>query len=483
MNFLFNYFVVVLIILSTTIPLLVHFEIFPVIISHILPIIITIATQYKKIKEDYYYSKKQNQIKKRTKEFIKKIHEFKSYFNDNIYNLEKIEDQKNLQENLIDYVKTIFIPDKEIYCKLFFIYLNEKQNTFNFQLNNFEKTSLGNEIRLLIQDFNLMNPSKNDISVAWAFYQIFCKKSNIVNFEDIDKDMDFFKDGCFKELFINKYVQKEALIKLITTEKKIIEDYKNTLSELYNYGRLNKYGIHKSLNGLDNDVESILTDKIHYFVLMNEIQKDSTFKKSIINNLEDDDFIVYSGMMNLYPGMFSLVLALNKRDISTKIFYEKYIEKSYHEINDEGWFSIHKAKFDTDSICKTRYNRDISLGALKAIKSKNAFLAGKKIVTVKLKEQLIESFLTTDQLLSVLPLNLFLPDLESTKKKILIEKNEEIKTKFNISKLTDWANTEFTNNEIAKYIRDSYFPLDDLNVWEQNVNKIVKKTKEIKTAL
>ena len=99
---------------------------------------------------------------------------------------------------------------------------------------------------------------------------------------------------------------------------------------------------------------------------------------------------------------------------------------------------------------------------------------------MNLKEKLIETYLSTNELLSVLPLNLFLPHLNIEKKNIL---NEEIKKKFGISKLTDWANPSYTEKEIAEFIRNNYFPSDSLDEWIKNVNEIIMKSKNVKDVI
>ena len=111
------------------------------------------------------------------------------------------------------------------------------------------------------------------------------------------------------------------------------------------------------------------------------------------------------------------------------------------------------------------------------------FVTGEQTSIVSLQEELIESHLTTDELLSVLPLNLFLPDLPSEKKKTLVEHNEEIKEKFEVSNLTDWAFTNYTPEEIGSYLQQNYFPNDSETEWIENAKMIVEKSENISESL
>lgn len=102
---------------------------------------------------------------------------------------------------------------------------------------------------------------------------------------------------------------------------------------------------------------------------------------------------------------------------------------------------------------------------------------------MNIREKLIESHLSTDELLSVLPLNLFLPELPSAKKEKLIENNEDIKREFDIEQLTDWAHPNYPAHEIGLYLHREYFPDDSKDEWIKNTEKIIAEAKNVNEAL
>lgn len=470
-------YVAIYIVVVPIFALLTYIEAIPPIVLPFLILIVPILGEFDRIKNKWEAFEKRNKIEKRTNEFNKVWFKFEKLFEEDFLEIKDVGEK----ENLIEYAKTVIPPEKDVYLKIFYFYLKEMAP---FDLNNFEKTILGNEITFAVQDFSLRDPTESNLKFAWGIYRILCsdieRKIDLNNFGTVE----FLGDECFKKKFISKYVKKEEIISKLTSERKKLEDYRRTLSRLLESGKLDKYGIHKVIEGVNEEIEKVLADRTHYFILINELQHNSDIKKRISDSLSRDGQLVYSGSLSLGNSRYSLLLGVSEDDLKTKEFYERYIKESYESIDTEGWLSVHKAKFEGESIFKKRYiAKDPSKGALSAISFKNVLTTGEKAIKISLKEKLIETYLTTDELLSVLPLNLFLPDLDSRKKNILIENNENIKSRFGISKLTDWAYTPHTTKEIAEFLRDKYFPSDSIDLWEENVNKIVKEAKKIKDAI
>jgi len=439
---------------------------------------IPLLTQIKNIKNEFNDYKHKLEIEKRGKKFDLILKNFEKLFNENFLEFRGIE----YPENMIDYAKAVVT--EKVYLDILFIYLREKNY---FELNNFEKTQLSFEIANISRNINLQDLSGGDLQFLWGVYRILCNSERSITI-DLDNipDKTFLETDCFETKFINKYLQKEALISKLTSKSETLNDYRKTLSRLIELGKLDKYGIHQIITGQTDKIERTLTDKTYYFVLINELQKGNDFKDKIKNQLLKGEHIVYAadGWLGIDGGMFSLLLAITKDDCPTKEFYDKYVKNAYKDVDTEGWLSIHKAKFLGDTIFKKRYiSRKPSEKALRAIKVKNVFTTGKKSMKLVFRDNLIETYLTTNELLSVLPLNLLLPDLCTEKKDILIENNEEIKSKFGISRLTDWAYPPYSKKEIAQFLRDNYFPTDSIEYWVNNVDIIIREAKDINKAL
>jgi hypothetical protein len=217
---------------------------------------------------------------------------------------------------------------------------------------------------------------------------------------------------------------------------------------------------------------------------MNEIQKETEIKDDIEEAVSADERPLYAGSLNVGGAMYSLLLCVSDDDLSTEQFYDRYVRDAYERTNRDGWLSIHRAKFEGNPVFEKRYAQSKPNASVKrGMSSRNILTTGEQAFTVNLREEFIEASLTTDELLSVLPLNLFLPDLESEKKEILMENNEDIKEQFEIRHLTDWANSNYTIEEIGKYLQQEYFPEDDPEFWNQNAEKIVEEASDVQDAL
>lgn len=449
----------------------------------VLIIFSTLASNYKETIGTISKIRKRRKKRERVKKCNEVLSNFQTFFVKNF-----IEFPENIQprENLIEYVREVILPDS-IFFDLFLLYLKEREP---IKLDFKEKDHLARGLKERIKEFNLRNPNERDTKLGWGFYNIFCKKNKNFELEGVDKS-DFFEDDCFKEKFIRKYVSKERFISEITSQKESLKDYNETLTRLYRMGKLNKFGIHKIISSIDEEkLERVLMDKIHYFILWNGFY--DSFEEKVYESLTEKRREVYRGHFSLREklkdrreeGHLTLFLVILGEDIKIQRFYEEYLEEIYNNTKKNGWLSIHKAKFEGEYVYKEKFGSSPPTeGMKKALSAKNALVTGQKIIKIDIKQRLIDSYLTPEQLLTVLPLNLFLPNINSKKKEILIENNEDIKKEFGISKLTDWANTTAKTEEIAKYLEENHFESDEVGFWVKKVRKIKKKASEIQEAL
>ncbi|WP_248895374.1 hypothetical protein [Haloplanus halobius] len=436
--------------------------------------LLAILGQYNTIQEKFETYKKNRRIERRQKKFDKILRKFEDRFEDSILNFEGAEPS----ENLIDYCDGVFPEEYEQYLHIFYVYLAEEAE---FDLNHFERNSLDDSIISFCRGFDLRNPTDETVQTAWGIHSVLCTTSTEISFDNASADV--FDYDCLDERFIRKYVEKERLISELTSERQEIRNYKQTLSTLYQNGKLNEFGIKQILSGFENEIKTARTDKTHFLILMNQLQHDSDIQSKIEDSVKSDGGSTYSIYLRISNSYYSSFLAVVDGDEDISEFYETHVEPYYQETEADGWLSVHKAKFE-GSILERRYEEtQPSDNAKKAIARTNILAEGQEVVKLNLEDKLIESYLSTDELLTVLPLNLFLPDLSSEKRETLIQNNEDIKEEFNISKLTDWANPNYPPSEIADYLQRTYFPEDSQQEWEQNVQTVVQRANEVNQAL
>ncbi|OLZ42006.1 hypothetical protein A6E15_13910 [Natrinema saccharevitans] len=441
----------------------------------ILVVLANILPKYDTLVQQWQAAENRDQLRERTTEFNQILESFETKFEDEIFELKALG-----SENLINYAESVAIEEEEdIYLPLLYIYLEEESD---FRLESHERTSLSQKLQMSLDRFSLVRPTNDDIRLAWGAYQLLCGKPE--PYDLAPPDEEFMESECFKDRFIHEYIHKETIISKLTSEREEEAEYRSTLSQLYDGGKLSKYGIQQALIELEEDLNYVLTDKTHYFILINEMQHDTKIiediKEAVLANGDD----VYTGSMMVNAGMTSLTLCVCDENWGTNEFYERFVKEPFEQYQEDGVLSLHRAKFEGGSIFKQRYEEsEPSERILRGIEARGLLTTGEVAATLNLKEKLIESHLSTDELLSVLPLNLFLPDLPSTKKETLIEENEVIKRKFGIDQLTDWAHPNYTAEEIGQYLHRAYFPEDSEEEWVENAEKIIEEAKQIDVAL
>lgn len=440
----------------------------------ILVVLANVLPKYENIIRRWRSAENRDQLSKRTAEFNQVLASFEERFVDDFLELRELG-----SENLINYAESAITTEENIYLPLLYIYLREDSD---FELKNNERTSLTQKLRMSLRRFSLVHPNETDLRIAWGAYQLLCGESE--PFALASDDDAFMEADCFEEKFVHEYLHKEQIISRLTSRHEEEAEYRTTLAQLYDAGELNKFGIQQALIELEEELNFVLTDKTHYFILINEIQNETEIvddiKEAII--AEGDD--VYTGSLMLNAGMISLTLCVCDESWETEEFYEKFVKGPFEKHYADGVLSIHRAKFEGGSIFRQRYETsEPSEQILRGIESRGLLTTGEVAAALNLREKLIESYLSTDELLSVLPLNLFLPELPSEKKEKLIESNEEIKGEFDIAQLTDWAHSNYTAEEIGRFLHREFFPEDSEEVWIENTERIIEKAKQVDAAL
>lgn len=440
----------------------------------VLVVLINILPKYEDLQQRWQAAENREQLQDRTEEFNEVLETFESKFDEEFLNLQDLG-----SENLINYAETTITTRERIYEPLLYIYLRELTD---FSLENHERTSLTQKLRSSLRSFSLVRPTDVDLGLAWGVYQLLCDGTEPYVIEP--QGEDFMDTTCFQKKFVHEYLHKEQIISRLTSQQEKEAEYRSTLAQLYDSGELSKFGIQQALLELEEELNYVLTDKTHYFILINEIQKDTEIKEDIKDAVLAEGGEVYSGSMMLNAGMTGLTLCVCDESWETKEFYKKFVKEAFEGNPADGVISIHRAKFEGSSVFKQRYEEsEPSEKILRGIESRGLLTTGEVAATLNLREKLIESYLSTDELLSVLPLNLFLPDLPSEKKDILIENNEQIKSEFGIDQLTDWANPTSPAEEIGEHLQSRYFPDDSEEEWIENTEKIIQEAKKVDAAL
>lgn len=444
--------------------------------------------QLPKLEEAYDRTKEKCALDKKITSFNDILHKFEDRFAEDFLDLDKTE----REENLVPYCWDAF--DDGLHRWVFLVFLQQSEE-YNLKRGDMPDFNRGR--KEFTDKFNFHDPSEHDLKLAWGVYQILCTDSSNIRLDGYT-DQSFLHDSCFQEQFIQEYVDKKRVISELKEqkeeaekEKAAAEDYRETLAQLYEQGKLDKYGIREALGNLEEHIEEVIPDKTHYFILLNKVQEGNDLEERLVETLQRQDIDVFNhdqtyfriGMEDGY-GAFRGIIAVSEEDYPSKEFYNQFIQDHLEDVDSEGYLSVHKAEFRDKAIIEDTYRqREPSFGEIQSLKARQILTTGQEKRKIAIRDELIENYLTTDQLLSVLPLNLFLDNLDSDKKNVLIENNEDIKEWADIERLTDWANPPKTTEEIAEYIQKNYFPEDTVDYWEENVLQIQSRAEAVRDAV
>lgn len=266
----------------------------------LLVVLVNVLPKVEDIRRRWKTAEHRDQVKERTAEFNQELKSFEGRFRDDFI----LTDDYGT-ENLINYAESVVGANERAYLTLLYIYLIEESD---FDLENHERTTLQNKLQTSLNRFSLVHPTDDDIRLAWGAFQLLCDGSEPYNLNP--PDQEFLETDCFQEKFVHGYIHKEQVISKLTSQSEELSEYRNTLSQLYDSGELSKFGIQQALIELEAELSYVLTDKTHYFVLMNELQRDTEIKEDIIESIESEGDEVYTGSLNLSGGMYSLLLCV-----------------------------------------------------------------------------------------------------------------------------------------------------------------------------
>lgn len=444
-----------------------------------------VAVKYPDLVEAYEKTESRIELERKISMFKEILRDFENRFSEDFISFEDVERTDSLIEFAWDSIT------KNIYREIFLICLRETENFNIEEMEFFDYSRFAREASRIREKFNAVNPSDEDMKLAWGIYQFLCEKEKDIVLTGFEDD-EFLQSECFESVFVKDYLDKEKMISELKGEKGRINDYRKTLVRLYEDAKLPSEGIYELLGKLEDEkIQKVIPDKTHFFILMNNVQKnevgDTILREKIKDNLQEGGVEAYGIKLNVYGeerAYISGIVAVSPFDYSSKEMYDKFIYPDLLPSENDGFVSVHRSEFKGEMVLKEIYEEGSPSDEVqKSIDSLNIFTSAEKTVTYSLKEKMIDTYLSTDQLLTVLPLNLFLQDLGSDKKDILIDNNEDIKDYAGVERLTDWVSPAESTEDIAKYIQQKYFPEDSVDEWKENVEKIQAEAKEVKKAI
>ncbi len=358
-------------------------------------------------------------------------------------------------------------------------------DTINREKDNIKNSAIYKEtISQIIEKYDYLNDNNlYNIISQYYFNYINSKKlnssNNINNYEEI-----FNK-------FISRYCKSQFLSYKLKLDQEETEELRRTLAILYTQGKLSTKLLGKDLFAqINNRLEKEMGKSKIFLLIANKYQKieeidkflnkipNLRFGKIYPNRLPDN--LKFLHMRILYPP--------KKYEFAEKFLQRKIIPKIDSDKIGEGHISIIPIEGKEiisfpDKIEKiTNENVRKSYNVLKSIKTGNTF----NLTNLILDNLEFNEEKDIKDLLSIIPFNIFLPNLEENIKNFIISNYEEIKEEFKIKELIDWANIKDYKKLGNKFImldEEKKKRLCQNSKWMDISKEILKKSKNYKDAI
>ena len=335
----------------------------------------------------------------------------------------------------------------------------------------------------LLSDYNLNEPSNKEKKLVSGYLRW---KSNT---EDSISLNEFFNiDLADNEVIeygieISKsYSNPDNFAFSLLNDKRKAEEFRETLAKLVARGKLKMKGVEKDIESIKENIEDQKAGKTKFMVFGQKIQRIDEVKDSIEKHphfkmgrkYPDSGFpedIEYMSIYVVYP---------DKEFGSAQDFLEKEIERNIPEDYDDGGFMAvmpleledMKIAPDIDVIESSQPDSYESLKFLTTGFSEDP---------VKLISQQLTTEIKVPELLASIPFNVLAPDMKEEEKEFIIDNYEDIRERFRITELFDWADKN--REELGNYL----YELDENEVadekrWHEISSTIIGEANECSEA-
>lgn len=326
----------------------------------------------------------------------------------------------------------------------------------------------------LIENFDVKNPSEEEENLIIGFKEM---KNPPEKYRDIENafDGEIAEDLTPKLLKISKeWCNGDEFAYSVFKDKKKVEEFQETLSELFSRGKLRLRGVESDIEDLKQKMENS-SNKRKFMIFVQGYQKEEEFEERIESfphlrvgtkypSEEFPESIEYTRMYILDP-------ELEYR--SADDFYQSELEPVVSK-DKEGFVAVMPLEFDEQKI-KPEYIGENFSEAFEYLKTGSS-LDRKKIISEK-----ITSEVKISELMASIPFNVLVPGIKKSEKDLIIENYTDLKEEFNIDELFDWA--ERNPDELADKLNE----IDEEKIsgkerWRELSVEIVKEAEECSKA-
>lgn len=441
------------------------------IVIAIMGIALNLMPQTKSLIEDYNKAKDAYRYNQKNYQFIKSFFEKKIQHNYTI-NID-LPQKKKLSCEIYELFIEAFFSNLEDSAKKSFVLITLCHHYHNTK-NSIEHNRILDQIpyyadKLLPAGKTIPEKSK----IFLVFYNFLIKNQEF--FTDIKVLLNrtgLLTEEEYKNLLIDfsqTYHPRYSIIGLLMKEdsghhREMIQAFMHLIRS----GEFEEYGIYKdSIDRINMELAS-RGIKSSAFLLIGDLLPEA-LKKYI---KKCPGFFVYKCFSNNIPGInrkfFSLYIFKPVEEFdSSEDFYDKKVKPL---IKKEGKYSFIKV-FPLDFVSsfeKTTSEDKWSKNMHECYQTANFFRTGLRYMETPIANILLEKKVPISKVLSLIPFNIFIPDIVPSERRFILKKYKKIKSKLNVEKIQDWAHR--VPEKIAEVILSigtpEYNSIENEIIWE-----------------
>lgn len=335
---------------------------------------------------------------------------------------------------------------------------------------NFSSREIKNQAKVILNFYleeyqisDLDSFEKSEINLLLRFFNNYRNKKNIYLTSNFSKEEEF-------ELFTRKYATSIYSNYMLNLDIKNSREYRRTLSKLIHEGKISFNNILDELK-LENSINAFL-------IFSNVLEKN---KPEVSNKLEQYNQIDFNGSSGEYKYKTRIIF-LSKYSNPEDFIKENYSDFYKKENKIPGFVGLFPIELknlhlfpnkdnliiDKENYLRRNYNKLIEYKLLAESSSE--------------ENQIIFNNIPVNEILSNLPINIFIPDEKVLIKDFIIESYKKLKKKFKIKTIYDWSEINFED------LRDYFIEIDKeeiatSNKWTSISKKIIEDCKKIKESI
>ncbi len=271
--------------------------------------------------------------------------------------------------------------------------------------------------------------------------------------------------GLQKE-FIRRF-SKDTPFLYIKERLRQSEELRKTLVELIRTGQLDTFGIkEEALQRLKDAVSKRALSRGAYLILGNKIPKSVQEKLRSYPNL--GGFVAWSHVPRIRPvRIIGFIIKPDKSFDSPKEFFNQELQPLIPSPSKDMLLVI----FSLDILNLESYahppTADFSSAFMKDCYATLMHITESYAEEVSIWQTISESKITTEELLSIIPFNIFVPGIASSERDLLLKNYGQIKRKLGVRTLVDWRNQKaaIIADTILSFGRPNYGPAETLRLF------------------